>query len=196
MHRTSITENPMRQSEGGGESQYGRLQHEIKQHVRSSGRCCGHTEIDTLALFYESILIVKKSHQETACCCCALPDGYEMMAVPKYKLRSVAIGKEGGDSCCIPLLICCPPHPNYVVSIGLSDEKEKGSKTIWEMAALPQSITLVVGTEPNSQFLFSYVYGPLCSQGQMKVMHRLSHMINDDLTAKLTPSGFSDLEAH
>ena len=197
MQRSSTTENPMRSSLGGsvnGDASglYGKLQHEVRQRVRSSGRCCGHIDIDTLAQFYDSILLVKKSHQETACCCCSLPDGYEMMAVPKYKLRSVAIGKEGGDNCCVPMLILCPPRPNYIVTLGLSDEK---AKTFWEMAGLQQTINLVVSTEPNSQFLFGYVYGPLCTQGQMKSMHMLSHMINDDLTAPLTPKGLSDLEA-
>lgn len=190
-----ITENPMRlsasqmQNDSYDHSLYGQLQHEIRQKVISSPHCCSKIELETVAQFFDSILIVKKSHVQTVCCCCKLPDSYSMQAVPKYKLRNVSIAKEGAEGCCV---ICCPPSPNFIVSIGMSEEKEKGNKSIWEYLALPEKISLITAVEPNSQFLFSYVYGPLCGK-MTKVMHRLSHMINDDLTEKLTPKGMDDL---
>lgn len=194
----ATTENPMRQSISGDSvagSLYGTLQHELNQRVESKPHCCSKMTIDTVAQFYDSILIVKTSHQETVCCCCQMPDGYSMQAVPKYKLRTVAVGKEGmvwAIPCCFICTVMCPPSPNYVINIGMfDDEKEKSAKSLWDFVALPQVISLVCKNEPDSQFLFSYVYGPLC--GNMKSMHRLSHMINDDLANKLSPNHMSDL---
>ena len=55
------------------------------------------------------------------------------------------------------------------------------------------SFTIKTISQPDQDFLFSYVYG--CMGSKMPEFHAFSHLASDGLTGKFDPQSLKDLEA-
>jgi len=95
---------------------------------------------------------------------------------------------------------CC--NKKYTITIKLNDEQEEKKKAgCFSWFRCPQiqlcghaeksALVFTVREEPDKDFLMSYCYGVLNSD--VAILHRLNHLIGDQLSSSLSPASVDNL---